>query len=110
MLRWMCGVTLKDRISSMELRRRLGVEGVLEVIKRSRLRWFGHVERKAEGDWVGACRVLEVEGIRGRGRPVKTWQDCVNADMRSMGIAGEMARDRVYGIVCCGEVSLWGTV
>ncbi len=38
MLRWMCGVTLMDKISTVELRRRLGVEGVVEVMRRGRLR------------------------------------------------------------------------
>ena len=27
-------------------RRRLEIEGVVEVMRRGRLRWFGHVERK----------------------------------------------------------------
>ena len=29
-------------------------------MRRGRLRWFGHVERKEVGDWVSACRNLEV--------------------------------------------------
>ena len=32
MLRWMCGVTLRDKVPTVELRRRLGIEGVVEVI------------------------------------------------------------------------------
>ena len=65
MLRWMCGVTLKDKIPTVELRRRLGVESVVEVMRRGRLRWFGHVERKETDDWVSACRNFEVAGSRG---------------------------------------------
>ena len=38
------------------------------------MRWFGHVERKEVGDWVSACRNLEVAGSRGRGRPRMTWR------------------------------------
>ncbi len=38
-------------------------------MRRRRLRWFGHVERKKVDDWVNACRNLEVAGCRGRGRP-----------------------------------------
>ena len=38
------------------------------MIKESRLRWFGHVERK-DDDWVKRCITWEVEGIRQRGRP-----------------------------------------
>ena len=72
MVRWMCGVTLKDRNSSKELLSRLKIESVLDVVGRGRLRWFGHVERKHEDDWVSACRNLVVEGNRGRGRGKKT--------------------------------------
>ena len=39
MLRWMCGVTLRDKVPTVELRRRLGIEAVVEVMRRGRLRW-----------------------------------------------------------------------
>ena len=81
MVRWMCGVTLKDRNSSEELLSRLKIESVSDVVRRGRLRWFGHVERKQEDDWVSACRNLVVEGNRGRVRDKKTWMECVNDDM-----------------------------
>ena len=56
MVRWMCGVTLKNRITSEELRNRLSIEAaVTEIVRRGRLRWFGHVERKADDDWVKRC-------------------------------------------------------
>ena len=32
MLGWMCGVTLRDEVPTVELRRRLGIEGVVEVL------------------------------------------------------------------------------
>ena len=43
------GVTLKDRCKSEELRKRLDIEDVADVVRKSRLRWFGHLERK-EGE------------------------------------------------------------
>jgi len=43
MVRWKCGVHLKR---SAELNSRLGIECITEVVRRSRLRWFGHVKRK----------------------------------------------------------------
>ena len=46
MIRWMCGVKLNERKKSEELRELLGLEPVSLIIKKSRLRWFGHVERK----------------------------------------------------------------
>ena len=45
MVRWMCGVSLKDRKHSVDLYSLLGVQSVDEVVRRGRLRWFGHVER-----------------------------------------------------------------
>ena len=56
MVRWMCGVSLKDRNLTADLYHSLGIENVAEVVRRSRLRWFGHVERKDKDDWVSACR------------------------------------------------------
>ena len=48
------------------------LEPVSLMIKKSRLTWFGHVERKDDNDWVKRCITWEVEGIRQRGRPKKT--------------------------------------
>ena len=58
MVRWMCGVSLKDRRSSVDLYKSLGIENVAEVVRRGRLRWFGHVERKDKDEWVSACRYV----------------------------------------------------
>ena len=52
MIRWMCGVKLNERKKSEELRKLIGLEPVSLMIKNSRLRWFGHVERKDDNDWV----------------------------------------------------------
>ena len=54
-------------------------------MRRGRLRWFGHVERKEVDDWVGACRNLEVTRSRGRGRPKMTWRERLDADMKDRG-------------------------
>jgi len=68
MVRW-CGVTLEDMKSSQELWGRLGIEAIADVMKRGRLVWFGHVERKSREDWVKMCRDLVMEGARrGEGR------------------------------------------
>jgi len=40
MIRWMCGATLKDRCRSEELRKRLDIEDVADVVRKSRLGWF----------------------------------------------------------------------
>ena len=71
MVRWMCGVTLKNKIASVELYSRLDVEAVSDVVRRrrrGRLRWFCHLERKSPDDWVSACRDLEVDGVKRKGK------------------------------------------
>src|SRR5664279_5034486 len=55
MVRHMCGGSLENRKSSEELRQRLEIDNVADVIRRNRWRWFGHVERKDDVDWVKAC-------------------------------------------------------
>ena len=64
------------------------------MIKKSRLRWFGHVERTDDNDWVKRCMTWEVEGIRQRGRPKKTWCDCVKNHMESLGLSQKDAQSR----------------
>jgi len=94
MIRWMCEVKLNERKKSDELRELLGLEPVSLMIKKSRLRWFGHVERKDDTDWVRRCITWEVEGIRQRGRPKKTWWDCVKNNMESLNRSQNDAQSR----------------
>ena len=81
-VRWMCGVSLRDRVPSAELRERMGIESVSDALKRNRLRWLGHVLRKDDDDWVKKIMSFEVEGKRRRGRPRMTWSQVVERDMR----------------------------
>ena len=55
-------------------------------VRQGRLRWFGHVEWKDEGDWVSACRVMSIAGEKGRGRGRKTWKECIADDTRKMNL------------------------
>jgi len=64
MVRWMCGIKLKDRFTSKELRERLGIDDIALVLQQNRLRWYGHVLRKEDDDWVKKCMEYEVEGPR----------------------------------------------
>ena len=55
MIRWKCGVSLKDRRTSEELRKLVGVQLITTVIRNGRLRWYGHVMRKSDDNWVKIC-------------------------------------------------------
>ena len=80
MIRWMCGISLKDRRTNEELRRLVGVEPITTFIRSDRLRWYGHVMRK--------CMEYSVEGRRQVGRPRKTWLEIAEADMKMSMIEG----------------------
>ena len=45
MIRWMCGISLKDRRTNEKLRRLIGVEPITTFMRGGRLRWYGHVMR-----------------------------------------------------------------
>ena len=94
-------VSLKDRKRRVDLYSLLGVESVAEVVRRGRLRWFGHVERKSDDDWVSACRNVVVTGLRTAGRGKKTWRKCVKDDMEELGLHLEWAvfRDMWRGLI-----------
>lgn len=94
MVRWMCGVSLKKGCRSEDLLQRLGVESITSVMRRGRLRWYGHVERKPNTDWTSKCRYVEVEGKCGKGRPRMTFGARVEQDMNLFGLTKEMAQDR----------------
>ena len=93
MIRWMCNKSLRDRKASAELRERLGLLSIKEVISRNRLRWFGHVERMKLSSWARRIVEVEVPGSRSRGRPRKTWWETVSVDMRKRCLNRELAQD-----------------
>ena len=61
MVRWMCGVKLKDRLPSKELKETLGIDDIALVLQQNRLRWYRHVLRKEDNDWVKKCMKLRVQ-------------------------------------------------
>ena len=94
MVRWTCGVKLKDRLPSKEFRERLGVDDIALVLQQNRLRWYGHVLRKEDDDGVKKCMEYEVEGPRPRGRPKRTWREVVREDCHARKMNKEDAMDR----------------
>ena len=38
-------VTRLDKLRNADVRRELGVEGILEFLERGQLRWFGHIKK-----------------------------------------------------------------
>jgi len=71
MVRWMCGVKIKYRLPSKELRERLGIDDTALVLQQNRLRWYGHLLGKEDDDWVKKC----MECPRGSKTKRKTKED-----------------------------------
>jgi len=46
------------------LRERLGIDDIIFILQQNRLRWYGHVLRKEDTDWVKICMKYEVEASR----------------------------------------------
>jgi len=57
------------------------------------MRWYGHVLRKEDNDWVKKCMEYEVEGPRPRGRPKRTWREVVKKDCQICKLNTEDAVD-----------------
>ena len=94
MVRWMCGVSLTDKISSSELRNRLGLYGIPETLRWNRLRYFGHLLRQGEGVWPSKVLSVEVDAPQPKGRPKQRWFDVVSKDMKALGMTKDLAEER----------------
>ena len=95
MVRAMCGVKLKERESSEELMDRLGLrERVEQLAKANGVRWYGHVLRREKDDVLRRALAFEVDGVRRRGRPKKTWKKQVEEDIKKIKLNKEDAPNR----------------
>ena len=84
MIRWMLNVRLEDRTSAASLLAKLDLLPIETLVQRSRLRWYGHVQRSS--DWINQVTTLQVAGTSSRGRPKKTWAETVKHDMVRWGL------------------------
>ncbi|XP_046980494.1 uncharacterized protein LOC124545591 [Schistocerca americana] len=95
MLRRMCGVTRNDRNRNEFVRGAVKVGPTGKEIQESRLRWYGHLQRKGE-ECIGN-RVEDIEGAGRRGRPKMRWKDKISSDLMEKGWKKEEAMDEYYG-------------
>jgi len=93
MVRWMCDVKVKDRVSSKGLRERLGLDNIISVLQQNRLQWYWHVLQKEENDWGKKCMDYEVEGSIPRGRPKRTRKEVVQKDCQACKLNRKDAMD-----------------
>ena len=100
MLRWICGHTRMDRVRNDDIRDRLGVAPIEEKLVQHRLRWFGHVQRRAENSRGTSAPVhsgilwRDSDVRRGRGRPKLTWEEAVKRDLKGWDIPKDLSLNR----------------
>ena len=75
------------------MRERLGIDDIALVLQQNRLRWYRHVLRKDDDDWVKKCKEYEVEGPMPRGRPKRKWREVVREDCQARKLNKEDAMD-----------------
>ena len=92
MVRWICAVKVNDDTPSDTLHRRLGIAEITSVLRTRRLRWYGHVQRAST--YINTITQLLVPGNRGRGRPRKTWSECVKNDIKECNLSNYDPMDR----------------
>ena len=71
------GITWKDRVTNEEVKHRIRniigtYEPLIEVARRRKLQWFGHVTRRP-GTLAHTIMHGQVKGKRTRGRPKTSW-------------------------------------
>ena len=71
------GVTLFNKVRSSEIRKSLNIEPLLLRIKRSQLRWFGHVSRMPPERLPKQALLAKANGRRPLRRPRTRWADCI---------------------------------
>jgi len=72
----------------------LRIDDIILILQQNRLRWYGHVLRNENTDWVMKCMEYEVEGSRPRGRLKRTWKEVVQKDCHGRNLNKEDAMDR----------------
>ena len=88
-------VKLRDRKSNVELMSVVGLsKDIVTMVRRSRLRWYGHVLRRDEGVGIRRALEFEVEGVSGRGRPRMAWKEQAEKDRVKAGLCKVEASDR----------------
>ncbi len=122
-LRGACGASRWNGLSNKSVYERCSMRGygnavgcgVVEWVKRSTLRWFGHIVRMGNEEFVKTVYLSSVEGMSRWGRPLERWEDRVKEYVSERGVRGNglewtrrecMNRER-WRSACRGH-PLWG--
>ena len=94
MLRYMAGVTWRDRARSAEVARRCGVRELGDVLRVRRLGWFGHMVRREETEILEKTQHVVAPWRWPPGRPKKAWRRNMQEELSSLNLQEEQAQNR----------------
>ena len=94
MLRWMCGVTRKDKIRNEHIRGTTRVAQASKMITARRLNWYGHVMRRDGEHILRKVLRADIPGQRKRGRPKTRWKDAGQRYLKSTVLRAGEETDR----------------
>ncbi|XP_053405146.1 uncharacterized protein LOC128558896 [Mercenaria mercenaria] len=92
MIQWICGIKPNDDVPIAALYAKLGLQEVTEAIRTRRLRWYGHVIRASS--CINSILSMSISNSKGRGRPRKTWLECVKGDLKAYNLDSFDPHDR----------------
>jgi len=95
MLRYIHGIRYEDHVRNEDIRSQAKVREISVEMRKKRLQWFGHVQRRDEKVDIKRVCEMRVEGKRKRGRPKRRWMDTINDDMKRCSLTREDTDDRV---------------
>ncbi|GFO49157.1 endonuclease-reverse transcriptase [Plakobranchus ocellatus] len=74
--RKMLNIKLKDRVPTVEIRKKTQVIDVVQYIQRQKWRWAGHIVSEKDKRWTKRCTEKQPRsGRKDRGRPEARWVD-----------------------------------
>ena len=89
----MAKIRWEERVSNDEVFKRCGTQNLSVILRRQRLKLFGHVRRREEVSILRRAAELKVGGKRCVGRPRKSWRKCVEEDMWKLGLNEDMVHN-----------------
>jgi hypothetical protein len=85
-LRIILGITKHDHLHNHTIRQKTEQPEIIELIRRSRLRWLGHVMRMQNDRLPPKLLFAQADGKRPRGRPQNAWKNLIIEDLASRGM------------------------
>ena len=103
-IHWICGIKDRDKTPSASLLQKLDIKDITLVLHSQRLRWYGHGQQATSS--TKSITNFQIFSTRKKGRPRKTWSECVR--LMSMSVAylalthlTEMHGELVFNMAWC---------